>query len=304
VTRRDPWLAGVALGVMGATALFLASWRTLQQLGEPGVRVVAEELPVIEPQPGGTNRLVGVLSNSVALPARVLNYQSEPMPLQRMVYDWLPRDTTYGQRMYRAPDGFRIQNLVVLMGSDRTSIHQPQYCLTGSGWAIRSAEKTSVRIERPHPYDLPVMKLRMSGQFRVDGGRLTELSGVFVYWFVADGALSNDHRQRMWWMARDLVTRGTLQRWAYVICFAACLPGHEESTFDRLQQFMQASVPEYQLTPRPDDAGRRSEAQGQSLGAQPDGASRRTPRALRREASVDGLTPRRAAAPRGPAILP
>jgi hypothetical protein len=251
MTRREGWLVGLALGVMAVTAGFLVSWRSLQQLGEPGVKLAAEPLPVVERQPGGTNRVVGSLTNQVHLPAQVLDYGSEILPLQSIVYDYLPQDTTYGQRIYQASDGFQIQNMVVLMGSDRTSIHQPQYCLTGSGWTIHDAQKTLVRLDRPHPYDLPVMRMRMSRRFAIEGGRTVDLSGVFVYWFVADGLLTNDHHERMWWMARDLVLRGKLQRWAYVVCFAICPPGQEEATFLRIQEFLQASVPEYQLTAPP-----------------------------------------------------
>jgi len=42
-----------------------------------------------------------------------------------------------------------------------------------------------------------------------------------------------------------------LQRWAYISCFAVCLPGQEEATFERLKKFIAASVPEFQLTPKP-----------------------------------------------------
>jgi len=56
-----------------------------------------------------------------------------------MVVDTLPRDTSFGQRRYRSPDGAVTQVNVVLMGSDRTSMHKPQFCLEGAGWQIDSA---------------------------------------------------------------------------------------------------------------------------------------------------------------------
>ena len=49
------------------------------------------------------------------------------------------------------------------------------------------------------------------------------LSGLYVYWFVADNQLTPYHGERMWWMARDLIRTGVLQRWAYVSYFTACL---------------------------------------------------------------------------------
>ena len=79
-----------------------------------------------------------------------------------------------------------------------------------------------------------------------------EIEGVFVYWFVADGQLASGHSTRMWWMAKDLLTEATLQRWAYVICFSPCPKGYSDKAFERIAEFMRASVPQYQLTPAVD----------------------------------------------------
>jgi len=72
---------------------------------------------------------------------------------------------------------------------------------------------------------------------------------IYVYWFVSDNELSADHLQRMWWMTRDLVRSGTLQRWAYVGCLTFCAPGQEEGAYQRMKQWIAAAVPEFQLTP-------------------------------------------------------
>jgi hypothetical protein len=137
------------------------------------------------------------------------------------------------------------------MGADRTSHHKPQYCLEGAGWRIDApaSSRETIRIERPHEYDLPVMKILVTRQVEHNGQSQT-LRGVYVYWFVADGALSGDPTgfERMWWMARELVTTGVLQRWAYVTYFAVCLPGQEEATYERLKKLIELSVPEFQLT--------------------------------------------------------
>jgi hypothetical protein len=249
--RRDLAICISALTLMVAAAAGTKAWSGLQRLGQPGVRVVAKPFPGVEPKTDGTNRTFSAGSHSIPLPEQIPGYRSEVMPITRLVYDWLPEDTTYGQRLCTAPDGFQIQNLVVLMGSDRTSIHQPQYCLTGAGWTIRKQESTTVRMVRPAPYDLPVTVLQTWRQFKDAEGRTAEMSGVFVYWFVADGLLSNDHKERMWLMAKDLILKRTLQRWAYVIYFAPCPPGAEAATFERIKAVMAASVPEYQLVPPP-----------------------------------------------------
>ena len=83
-----------------------------------------------------------------------------------------------------------------------------------------------------------------------DGGQ-REIGGVFVYWFVADGEVTADHGRRMWTMAKELLTTGVLQRWAYVICYAPCALGQEDATFEQMKEFIAASVPEFQLTHGP-----------------------------------------------------
>jgi hypothetical protein len=102
------------------------------------------------------------------------------------------------------------------------------------------------------------LKLRRSvadadGNMRIQGG-------VFVYWFVADGAVTSEHVQRMWSMARGLLTRGVLQRWAYIICYSPCEPGREEETYSDLKEFIAAAVPEFHLPNGRVAEGRRAEA--------------------------------------------
>jgi hypothetical protein len=52
-------------------------------------------------------------------------------------------------------------------------------------------------------------------------------------------------------MARPLITRGELQRWAYVSCRAYCPPGHEAATYARMEELSAAAVPQFQLTTGP-----------------------------------------------------
>ena len=241
-------VAAALLLVCGGAFLFW--WGTHQRLGTPGLRVVAEPISGREDVPGrGTNTFTAG-TNSIGFPSRVLNYDSEEMPISKMVWDVLPKDTTYGQRIYKAEDGFHIQNMGVLMGKDRTSIHQPFYCLQGLGWAIYAQESGSIPIQKPEPYTLPIVKYKARVTYKTAEGEERQFAGVLVYWYVADGQLTANHRERMWWMARDLLTKGVLQRWAYVTYFAICAPGQEEATYDRMKEFIMAAVPEFQFTDR------------------------------------------------------
>jgi len=248
MNRRQFTIVTGAVAIIVAAALFLLTWDKRQHLGKPGVRVVNSPMDGIDISREGTNTFVAG-SNSVYLPAKVLAFDSQSSPITKIVWDWLPKDTTYGQRIYKAGDGFEIQAMAVLMGKDRTSIHQPQYCLTGAGWLTQSQEPTVIGMDKPIPYELPVMKMKLRKTYRGSDGQEREAAAVLVYWFVADNQLTADHRQRMWWMARDLLRSGVLQRWAYVLQFSICRPGEEEAAFARISEFIRASVPEFQLVP-------------------------------------------------------
>ena len=114
-----------------------------------------------------------------------------------------------------------------------------------------SREET-IRMAQPQTYDLPVVKYVASGQVPRDGQNV-DARGIYVYWFVADDALSGSESglERMWAMAHKLVTTGVLQRWAYISYFAVCPPGQEKATYERLKKLIAASAPEFQLTPKP-----------------------------------------------------
>jgi hypothetical protein len=236
-------MLGVVFGLMGLTAVFLARMQGNQRLGQPGLRIVAETLY--------TERGRVAATNAIQLPRQVLEYQSKPLEVTELELGWLPPDTTYGRRRYIASDNDWLDIQVVLMGQDRTSIHKPQYCLEGQGFAIERTESLSIPIAKPHAYQLPVTKLSIAKEGKGANGQKVRYNGFYVYWFLTDKLLTADHRQRIWWMARDLVRTGTLQRWAYVSAFVVCLPGQEEAASQRLTRFLQAAVPEIQLVAGP-----------------------------------------------------
>jgi hypothetical protein len=238
--NRQKWfLFFAALTLMAGTAGLLGQLRNHQQLGQPGVK---------------TRPLNDPIRVQVDLPEQVLSYTSQLLEQPEIVTNTLPADTSYGNRLYKAPDGFWINMNVVLMGTDRTSLHKPQFCLEGQGWRIDDtlSTETTIHVERPCSYDLPVVKL-VASRTEKHEGRSQTLRGIYVYWFVAENALSatTGGAQRMWLMAKELVRTGVLQRWAYVSCFAACAPGQDDATFERMKEFIAASVPEFQLNPRP-----------------------------------------------------
>ena len=236
--NKQKWIIVIlALGLMGGAAALLTRMRGTQKLGQPAVKTTA--IP-------GSQRL------QVQLPERVLDCTSEAIEVDKATLGWLPQDTSFGQRVYKAPDGFQTSVNVVLMGRDRTSIHKTEFCLEGQGWVIdrNVSSDATVRMDRPFPYDLPVTKFVATKQVTLQGQSVTA-RGIYVLWFVADNdEYTSRHWQRMWWMARDLFRTGVLQRWAMIGYFTVCAPGHEDAAFERLKKLMAASVPEFQMIPR------------------------------------------------------
>lgn len=229
-------ILAVALALIGGTAALLNRLHGHQRLGPPGVR---------------TSPTADALRLRVELPESALDYSSEWRDTDEAVLRTLPADTSFGGRRYKAADGFQVLANVVLMGADRTSLHKPQFCLRGSGWLIQQTDREIVHLDRPHDYDLPVMKLTCS---REKPDPADDLRGIYVYWFVADKEYTRDHWQRMWWMAKDMLSTGVLQRWAYITYFAVCPRSQEEATFERMKKLIAATAPEFQLTPRAADA--------------------------------------------------
>ncbi len=241
MNRRQPAiLSCCVLLLVGATALLLGRMQAAYRLGEPGLRLTREPLLSDDGKPIGTN--------SVELPGQVLDFKSQLGTVSALELGYLPADTTYGRRFYAAPDGFRLMVSVVLMGQDRTSIHKPQYCLVGQGWTIERTDQLEVEVKQPDgsPARLPVMRLIAARPVRNASGATTLMKAVYVYWFVADGRVTARHGERMWWMARDLLTQGVLQRWAYVSCLAVGQPGSEDAMYRRIETFIASAVPEFQ----------------------------------------------------------
>ncbi|HKS38659.1 MAG TPA: exosortase-associated EpsI family protein [Verrucomicrobiae bacterium] len=239
MNKRSGTILAVVLALTGGTSGLLGYWKGNQKLGLPGLKIAQEA--VLD-----TDGNV-IATNSVFLPERVLDYSSKAEPVTRQELDMLPRDTTYGRRTYQASDGFRATINVVMMGTDRTSIHKPQICLTGQGWRIDRSERTTIPVERPHTYELPVMKLTASSLRELPGGQKIAARAVYVYWFVEERELTADHLDRMMSMGLELIRSGKLQRWAYVSCFSVCPEGQEEAAYQRIRQLIATAVPEFQL---------------------------------------------------------
>jgi hypothetical protein len=226
----------VVLALIGGSAWTLTWLRTNQKLGTPGIKATP---------------ISGSVRMDFDLPEHVLNFTSEKVPEDKIVLDTLPKDTSFAQRRYTAPDGFRVNANIVLMGTDRTSIHKPEFCIPGQGWRIDQKTTANLSIEGQHPHQLQVAKWIITNFIQDANGRKIEVRGLYVFWFIAGNEETTSHWQRIWGITRDLLTTGVLQRWAYISYFAVCEPGQEDAAFERMKKLIAASVPEFQLKPEP-----------------------------------------------------
>lgn len=225
----------VAFVLIAGTAGTLAWLKSHQKLGRPGIKAVA---------------IPDSVQMKIDLPAYVLDFISTNLPEPEVVLGYLPKDTSYAERIYTAPDGFQIQNTVILMGGDRTSIHNADYCLTGQGFSGKEKSIVNIPIVGAQPYQLPVAKWNVSGTFQTADGQKVEVHGIYVFWFVADGDQTPDHLKFMERVALHLLHTGVLQRWAYVSYFSQCAAGQENAAFERMKNLIAVSAPEFQLPPR------------------------------------------------------
>jgi hypothetical protein len=222
------------LVLMAGTVGALTWLRANQKLGRPGIQAAP---------------ILGSVLMKIDLPGRVLDFTSTNFPEPDVVSGYLPKDTSYAERIYIAPDGFWVQATIVLMGADRTSIHNADYCLDGQGFSGREKSVVNIFVAGTQPYQLPVARWDVSGEFAQPDGQKIIRHGVYVFWFVADGEETPDHFEFMKRQTLHFLRTGVLQRWAYISYFSACAPGQEDATFGRMEKLIAASVPEFQQPP-------------------------------------------------------
>ena len=237
IMKKSQWLIMlVALALMVGAAAALTRFKTHQRLGRPGIQAT--------PIPGSLNM-------RIELPAKVLDFTSTNVPEPDVVLSYLPKDTSYVESCYTtSDDSSPIYATIILMGTDRTSIHRPEYCLLGQGWNIDRKIVVKVPIAGAVPYELPVMKWEISKVVETADGRKQMLYGLYVFWFVADNDQVTDNVHLQYHMVKELLLGGVLQRWAYISYFSCTLlPGQVDALSDKMQRLIAASVPAYQLPP-------------------------------------------------------
>lgn len=228
-------LAVLVVALIATTAFALNWFRGHQKLARPGIKAAPTSDGIVM---------------AIDLPEKVLDFTSTNVPQSEVVLGYLPKDTSYAQRFYQAEDGFWANANIILMGTDRSSIHKADYCLAGQGWRTVKKETVKIKIDGPEPYEMPIAKWTISRMIEKPDGTKAEIHGIYSFWFVADGQQTVSNDQRILWFYRDLLTRNTLQRWAYISYLVVCNEGQEDAAFERLKELIAASVPQFQLPPK------------------------------------------------------
>jgi len=126
----------------------------------------------------------------------------------------LPDDTrVYRRRYIHDLSGGSLDVTSVLSGVSRSSIHKPQWCLSGQGFVIRREYPLDVDI--PGQGTCTVRVLETEKVIQTPKGRVS-VYGYFAYWFVGPGVETADQWVRMSRMAWERVISGEANRWAYV----------------------------------------------------------------------------------------
>ncbi len=222
------------LAVIGGTAFALSQIKSNRRLGHPGIKAT--------PVPGSPTM-------QISLPENVADFTSSNMPTSQTVLDYLPKDTSYAQRLYTAPDGLQVMANMILMGDDRTSIHRPDYCLPGQGWQITDQTAVKIPIAGKPTYELPVQKWTINNTYTTPEGQKVRVAGLYVFWFVAENNETDDYGTIQKSILFHLLRHGVLERWAYVSYFTYFPPGQEDAAFARVKNLIAGSVPEFQLPP-------------------------------------------------------
>lgn len=243
MTRLDIKIAVAGLLIIALTAVGLVVGQP--RLGNPGLVVEKHVL---------TNEVGKVVRDErVFLPLAVDEFVGMDTPVTQMEIDTLPDDTLYGRKLYRDPRGLHAQLSAVMMKRDRTSIHNPQVCVTAQGWQIDKTEVISIPIAKPHPYTLKATAMSISNETPDGNGGKQTLKGWYIFWFVSEDEVLARLGEAHWSIARTLLVSGKLQRFAYVSCYSYGRPGEEGVLLARMKRLIASSVPQFQTaTPRPE----------------------------------------------------
>ncbi|NQT91539.1 MAG: exosortase-associated EpsI family protein [Lentisphaerae bacterium] len=126
----------------------------------------------------------------------------------------LPSGTDVLRKQYVDPAGRLLTASVVVMGTDRTAIHNPMVCLRAQGYRIAREREVAVPIADRTPLHLTLLDLTRVSHLP-DGVSAGQHTG-YAYWFVGKGRESASRLHMFLLMGMDRLFLNRSDRWAYV----------------------------------------------------------------------------------------
>jgi hypothetical protein len=201
------WRSIVVLLSVGSTLLFCLLFQEVDTQSEAGV----------------------VMSLASSL-GKFLGFDEDVTPAERVI---LPPDTEFAKKRYVGFGSSDITTEIVLSGAQRQSIHRPQVCLVGQGWAIQKEEAQTIQLA-----DGKAQKVRILTLSRTENG--VPRTGYFIYWFIGKDKTTDSHFERIFLTSWDRIVHRVNHRWAYAIVSAILPPGTKVT--DPAQQQMQRNL--------------------------------------------------------------
>lgn len=152
----------------------------------------------------------------------------------------LPPDTVILKREYSRPEEGRFVVSLVFSGATRNSIHRPEICLAGQGYAIENRRVVKVPVPGRGPLEMTVLDVAQNVPSATGAGYRHE--AVFAYWFASRRRETPRSFDRIVWSAVDGIFGKTRPRWAYVSVQTERTGGSEEH-IRRLADFTAALYP-------------------------------------------------------------
>ena len=221
----------IIVAILGGGVLLTALTSNVSAVSEPGIRLVEGKPFLVE---------------------KVGDWEGGPLQgLTEAERKILPADTEGARRLYADKDGDEVYCSVILEGSDVTSIHRPELCLTGQGWKFDRERVEGVPVKGTPKGALRMTCIDARRTIALPHGNTTETRAVFAYWFVGKGRLTPYHWQRILLTTKDRVLLNRNVRWAYFLIYAPLTteregqvqPRTEAQTMALISHFVQDIFP-------------------------------------------------------------
>lgn len=161
------------------------------------------------------------------LPEETEKFVGEEVPISKVEAETLPSDTEYLKMSYEPEFSFEGRSAwwegmaatLILSGTDRRSLHEPEICLGAQGWELEKRRPIVVQTEGG---ELEVMELQLGMWAIQDGvyvrgrdGKKQRIRAHYVYWWVSKEGSTAHTDERVMKTVLDNFLHNRNTRWGY-----------------------------------------------------------------------------------------